>query len=241
MSMPQEDEVSGDEDESGDEEMDEAEEEEMEEEEEELVPMSRYAPPDYQPYHSQGAPLPPLPHAEDDLSIENFDTRYQIRDVIFDTRTGMGAVLNNRDVRRLGFGALVAPSKFLALCPPFDPDPNLLRLEEGMLDPGWGPPFLIIDITDMVVTGHEGRHRSKLFATKYPDQKILVHFFLKGGIQARDVNKDLLKKMNAGLYNQEFYSKLTSQQREDPAQKKKYFVKGPIFSEIFLMRERIKL
>jgi hypothetical protein len=222
-----------------------AEVDEEEDIEEEIVPFSRYEPKGYQHYRSEDVPIPPLPHAADDLSAENFDARYQIGDVIFDASNGIGNVPNNRNVRHLGFGAIVKPSKFLVLCPSLDteserPDP-LYVLEEGRLNPGWAPPILYIDTTDALVTGHEGRHRCKAFESINPKESILVHFFLKGGFRARNLNKEILKKINEGLFNQSFFNELTSEQMKDPEQKKKYFVKGPIFSEVFLGRERIKM
>jgi len=227
----------------GSEELDEEDNSEIEEfEEEELIPTSQYEPKEYEPYESAYIPPSPLPNAADKLSVDNFDTRFQIGGVIFDTREGLGHTPEHANVRYLGFGALMNPSKFLELCTPRGElrEDDVSRLEDGRLNPGWSPPMLCIDITDGTVTGHEGGNRVSLFQKMNPSEKILVHFLVIGGVRARDLSKESIKKINQGLVGESFFSQLTSEQKKDPAQKKKYFVKGPVLSEAFLNREQIK-
>jgi len=187
----------------------------------------------------------PLPHAESPLSIDNFDKRFQICDVIFDAEHGRGSTGNNANIRYMGFGALMVPKKFLSLAMRLNGvyDASIKHLIEKKRDPGWGPPMLYVDFDTGTVTGHEGRHRVTAFATECKNQPIIVHVIPRSAtkqMRAHDINKDMLKKANRGLFPEEFYN-LTDTEKSDPNTKKRLFVEGPVFRTVFLQNQQIDL
>lgn len=211
-------------------------------------PINPYADPD-NPYTARGygnyyAAIDPLPHAEAPLSIDNFDKRFQIGDVILDSMHGSGATGNNANIRYMGFGVLMLPKKFVSLALPINGvyDASVKFLMDHKLDPGWGPPMLYVDLVKGIVTGHEGRHRVTAFSRVHPGKPILVHVVSRSTpeIRAKSITKDMLKKAKNGLFSEE-YSNLTEEERSDPNQKKAKFVSGPLFSTVFLGSQQIDL
>jgi hypothetical protein len=232
-----EDEVEDDDDEEEDVEEDE------ESEEEEFEPFFKSA-------NRSEVYIDPLPHVAGLPTIDNFDTRYQICDIIFDSDKGVGATGNNDNIRYMGFAVMMKPQIFLNLCydlyPQGGPRPGTLEhLKNTMLDPGWGPPMLYVNMDSGQVIGHEGRHRAFVFKEKCPDMEMLVHIKPSGTnreLRARDITKDMLNKMNKGLFCEEFL-KMSEEMRKDERWKKHHFVKGSswdipgapkLFSKVFL-------
>jgi len=209
-------------------------------------PINPYADPN-NPYTAKGfgnyyAAIDPLPHAEAPLSIDNFDKRFQIGDVILDSMHGSGATGNNANIRYMGFGVLMLPKKFISLVLPLNGvyDTSVKFLMDHKLDPGWGPPMLYVDLVKGIVVGHEGRHRVTAFSRVHPGKPILVHMLSQSNpeIRARSITKEMLKKAKNGLFSQEYHN-LNEEERSDPNQKKAKFVSGPLFSTVFLGSQQI--
>jgi hypothetical protein len=183
----------------------------------------------------------PLPHVEGKVDIDNFDKKYQICNIIFDSKNGVGSTGNNDNIRYMGFGVMMKPKVFLDLC--FDlyrdggpREKTLEHLKDSMLVPGWGPSMLYVDIDSGQVVGHEGRHRALVFKEKCPDMEMLVHIKPSGTnreLRSRNITKDMLNKMNRGLFTEQFKS-LTPEQQASEYWKKHHYVKGKLFSTVFL-------
>jgi len=209
-------------------------------------PVNPYADPN-NPYTAPGygnyyAAIDPLPHAEAGLSIDNFDKRFQMGDVIFDSTHGSGAIPDNANIRYMGFGVLMLPKKFLSLVLPLNGvyDTSIKHLLDHKLDPGWGPPMIYVDFVKGVVVGHEGRHRVTAFSRVHPGKPLLVHIVPRSmpEMRARHITKEILKKASKGLFSEEYHN-LSDAERSDPFWKKAKFVNGPLFSEVFLGSQQI--
>lgn len=182
-----------------------------------------------------------LPNAADPLSIDNFDKTYQICEVIFNNidLRGVGATGNNAEIRYMGFGVMMTPEIFLKLASTLEhPTPGSLNnLENKRLNPGWGTPMLYIDAEKGIVTGHEGRHRAIVFAKLCPNRKFLVHIKPHGKyeMRARDVTKEIINKINRGMFSQNItLEKMFRKGQSDEEWTKECYVKGPLFSDVYL-------
>jgi hypothetical protein len=172
-------------------------------------------------------------------SIENFDARYRICDVVFDSSNGIGALGLNENIRYMGFAVLMKPVTFLKLAEeliyPNELSFHLLK-EAQETQQGWGPPKLTVDMDSLMVKGHEGRHRNILFR-RMCSENILVHIESTGTkreLRARNITNEMLEKINMGLFSEPYYNRLMPEQHLDPFWQKRYFVKGPLFSEVFI-------
>lgn len=172
----------------------------------------------------------PLPTFEDKPSIENFDKRYQIKDVIFDSLKGKASIAHSADIRNVGFGAMMKPKTFLKLAVDFPgnkPENSSIKiLEDSKKFPGWGPPILYIDIDNMQVTGHEGRHRNVLMNKWYPNENVLVHIIVR--------NKDFYIKKDLALEDIKRINKGLKKEGSDN------LVSGKLFDYVFFDRKGVK-
>jgi hypothetical protein len=172
-------------------------------------------------------------------SIKNFDARYRICDVVFDTARGAGATGNNENIRYMGFAVLMKPGTFLKLATQLSrPEPKSLEYLESIAhDKGWGPPMLYVEMDTGMVTGHEGRHRSVLFSRMCPGKEILVHVKpsnSRSELRARGITDEMFSSMNQGLLSEEYASMARRHETVDEFWHDYYFVKGPLFSEVFI-------
>ena len=217
--------------------------EDDEEESEEEVDsyLEKDSPELYEPEYSGGYSTEylsdPLPTFELDPSIENFDKRFQIKDIVFDCSKGKASIGHSSNIRNVGFAAMMKPSVFLKLAATLDNhfQESIKILEDSKMVPGWGPPTLYVDFDNKSVNGHEGRHRTFLFKKWYPNDEILVHFIVrnKDFYIKKDLTLDDLKTISKGLFNED-YSLLKESLKTDHA-KKKGFVKN-IFEKVFFDR-----
>jgi hypothetical protein len=130
----------------------------------------------------------------------NIEDRYKVGDVAFDNKDGLGAVPNNQSVSYFGFVAEMSPSTFLSLVTQADRSEDASRLQQLIKKKAaLGAPFLTVKINEsewlageplrVRVTGHEGRGRMVAIKQLQGDAPVPVHFFVQGGVRARDLSE----------------------------------------------------
>jgi len=133
---------------------------------------------------------------------------YTVGNVTFSAKDGLGSVPHNQEVWYMGFVATMKPSMFLkiALDDEGSQVPTSKELAKLVQD-GYavGIPFLEIEFdpdgNDLPkIKGHEGRGRMRMVQDLNGDEPIPVHFFLRGGLRARNVTREMIDEVKQGVY-----------------------------------------
>jgi hypothetical protein len=138
------------------------------------------------------------------LSLRNYDGKFSIPckdgSLLFDSVDGVGAAPNNANVRYMGIGVIMRPSRFLDLTLPLhDPRPRSME-HFAKPDTVMCPPTLYINMEgrNPRVTGHEGRHRATSILRRCGDARVLVHLF-PIELRARHMDFGRLMQLRAGI------------------------------------------
>lgn len=140
-----------------------------------------------------------------------------VTELRIDNDKGLGAVPYNKDVDYFGLSVQMRPSTFLKLALPLtmtNKDKQIIKdLAQQRDDPGFGAPFLQIDVPDAwesgdvskpaKVTGHDGRHRMLAIQHAEGDEPVEVHIFPLG-LRRRhfDANPDWVARLNKNIVSQ---------------------------------------
>ncbi len=136
------------------------------------------------------------------------EEHYKIGDLTFSASKGLGSVPNNQNVWYMGFVGFMKPSVFLSLALSDDgaQEPTSHELEKLAKD-GYaiGIPFFDIEIDEdgndlPKIKGHEGRGRMRMIQRILGDEPIPVHFFLRGGMRARNLTQEMIDEIKQGMY-----------------------------------------
>lgn len=136
-----------------------------------------------------------------------YEGQQKVGKVLFDSKDGMGAVPNNRNVAYKGFVAWMKPRDFLGLNPERAAKhaADTVKAVTKAIDEGKpiGPPFLSVKLVkegenagSFQVFNHEGRGRMAAINDIDPDTPVPVHIFGSGGI---DRGRDITPKMMEDL------------------------------------------
>ena len=138
-------------------------------------------------------------------------SKFTFAGIEYDAVNGTGAVPNNSNVLYLEFAAILSVDDYLSLAKKGDHMKTAKEVADKIIDEGVaiGTPFLGLDfgfdenrkITEVYVSGHEGRARSKaikMLAEGYrkDEQKsevkpeVVVNFFLGSGLRSRNLNEE---------------------------------------------------
>lgn len=134
-----------------------------------------------------------------------------------DNDKGLGAVPKNKDIDYFGLRVAMKPSTFLRLGLPLtqtERDKEIIKdIALKKDDPGFGAPFLEIDIPDeweegdiskpATVVGHDGRHRMYAILATEGDKPVEVHLFPLG-LRRRhfDANPEWIERLNKNIISQ---------------------------------------
>jgi len=140
-----------------------------------------------------------------------------VSELKIDNDKGLGAVPKNKDVDYFGLDVKMRPSTFLKLALPLsmtDKDRQVIAdISKRMDDPGFGAPFLEIDIPDAwesgdvsepaTITGHDGRHRMHAIMAQQGDEPVEVHLFPLG-LRRRhfEANPQWIQRLNKNIVSQ---------------------------------------
>ena len=136
-----------------------------------------------------------------------YEGQQKVGKVLFDSKDGMGAVPNNRNVAYKGFVAWMKPRDFLGLNPERAAKhaADTVKAVTKAIDEGKpiGPPFLSVKLVkegenagSFQVFNHEGRGRMAAINDIDPDTPVPVHIFGRGVI---DRGRDITPKMMEDL------------------------------------------
>lgn len=138
---------------------------------------------------------------------------YQIGDVTFSAKDGLGSVPNNQSVYYHGLVGIMKPSTFLNVSyKDSGTDSKYVFDIVKLIWKGYalGIPFFDVDFRESdgkiyaaKITGHEGRNRMRAFMEVEGDTPIPVHLFLRGGLRNRDITPEMLKMLERGVHGQE--------------------------------------
>lgn len=140
-----------------------------------------------------------------------------IAELKIDNDKGLGAVPKNKDIDYFGLNVRMRPSTFLKLALPLtmtDKDRQVIHdIGQRIDEPGFGAPFLEIDIPDSWesgdttqparVVGHDGRHRMYAIMSQQGDEPVEVHLFPLG-LRRRhfEANPDWVQRLNKNIVSQ---------------------------------------
>jgi hypothetical protein len=146
-----------------------------------------------------------------DLKVPTETSAYEgqqtVGKVVFDSKDGMGAVPNSKNVAYKGFVVWMKPQDFLGLNPVRSSESaaDTVKAVTEAIEEGKpiGPPFLNVklvkdgdDAGSFQVVQHEGRGRMAAINSIQPDVPVPVHVFGRGAI---DRGRDLTPEMMQGL------------------------------------------
>ena len=146
-----------------------------------------------------------------DLKVPTETSAYEgqqtVGKVVFDSKDGMGAVSNSKNVAYKGFVVWMKPQDFLGLNPVRSSESaaDTVKAVTEAIEEGKsiGPPFLNVklvkdgdDAGSFQVVQHEGRGRMAAINSIQPDVPVPVHVFGRGAI---DRGRDLTPEMMQGL------------------------------------------
>lgn len=144
-----------------------------------------------------------------EISLNNTEKQYKVKDVIFDNVNGLGQVPNNQNVRYAGLTVIMKVDDFLNIAADAGEQRNetAAGLKE-LIDQGYGiaTPWLVIDIDKIksgkpgyaVCTGHEGRARAVCAKKYFGITEFPVHVFFPG-YRNRDISPEVIEKMQEGI------------------------------------------
>lgn len=148
------------------------------------------------------------------MLVESIPTgRFEYDGIAYNNISGAGSVPDNSNVLYRGFAAVMDAQQFLALAAPASRERDAKSIADAILDQDLeiGSPFLSIaierdddwNITDVYVTGHEGRARalaidmlSRGYRSEDQNRKgfitgdIVVHFFGAMGTRSRHLDRE---------------------------------------------------
>jgi hypothetical protein len=139
-------------------------------------------------------------------NISHCEEDYKIGKITFSATKGFGSVPNNGNVLYMGFVGMVKPSTFLSMV--HDDEGTQEQTAKDLakfVDEGYaiGIPFVYITFDEgnelPKISGHEGRGRMRMVRSVNGDEPIPVHFFLRGGLRARDVTRDMADEVKQGV------------------------------------------
>ena len=146
-----------------------------------------------------------------DLKVPTETSAYEgqqtVGKVVFDSKDGMGAVPNSKNVAYKGFVVWMKPQDFLGLNPVRSSESaaDTVKAVTEAIEEGKpiGPPFLNVklvkdgdDAGSFQVVQHEGRGRMAAINSIQPDVPVPVHVFGSGAI---DRGRDITPEMMQGL------------------------------------------
>jgi hypothetical protein len=142
-----------------------------------------------------------------------------VNEVAIDNKNGWGAVPYNKGVDYFGVRVLMKPSTFLKLALPLDGEPSADIKKHIAGGGAIGAPFLDIAIPPewsdgdlkpaAKISGHEGRNRMNGVLATEGDVPVEVHLFPSGGMRARHITPDMIKRMNQAMYAERSTSLVT--------------------------------
>ena len=136
-----------------------------------------------------------------------YEGQQKVGKVLFDSKDGMGAVSDNRNVAYRGFVVWMKPKDFIGLNParPTESAAKTIEATKKAIDSGKpiGPPFLEVKLVkegdnagSFQVVQHEGRGRMAAINEIDPDTPVPVHVFGRGVIdRGKDITPDMMQDL----------------------------------------------
>ena len=140
-----------------------------------------------------------------------------ISELKIDNDKGLGAVPKNKDVDYFGLRVMMRPSTWLKMALPLTMTEKDREMVNDILqridEPGFGAPFLEIDIPDSwakgdmtqpaKVVGHDGRHRMYAIMQAQGDEPVEVHLLPLGWRRRHfDANPEWVQRLNKNIVSQ---------------------------------------